>query len=167
MSARAHVLLIGNDRTRTGALTPRLGGMPPVGAIGALLALPFSGLARAQTRVGKDVAAHPITPALCVNDEELEFDTLLGGQVISMMDDQHQRRGAHPRGKPVPLLTRHIAAPSSLHLYWGSRSSQPARVRAFIDLAIERLADSAAYVLGSRKLSTAEALDREKFLPRT
>ena len=140
--------------------------MPPVGAIGALLALPFSGLARAQTRVGKDVAAHPITPALCVNDEELEFDALLGGQVISMMTSISV--AAHIRaGNLVPLLTRHIAAPSSLHLYWGSRSSQPARVRAFIDLAIERLADSAAYVLGSRELSTAEALGREKFLPRT
>ncbi|WP_431048678.1 LysR family transcriptional regulator [Roseateles sp. L2-2] len=117
-------------------------------------------------KVGKAVAAQPITPALCVNDEELEFDALLGGQVISMMTSITV--AAHIRaGRLVPLLTRHVAAPSSLHVYWGSRSAQPARVRAFIDLAIERLADSDDYVLGAKELAAAEAHGREKFLSRT
>jgi hypothetical protein len=34
-----------------------------------------------------------------------------------------------------------------LYLYYGSRAAQPRRVRAFIDLAIQRLADNPAFVL--------------------
>ncbi|WP_067065613.1 LysR family transcriptional regulator [Roseateles chitosanitabidus] len=114
-----------------------------------------------SVKVGKDVAAQPVVPALCINDEELEFDALLGGHVISMMTNITV--AAHIRaGRLVPLLTRHVASPASLHVYWGSRSAQPARVRAFIDLAIERLADSEDFVLGAKELAAAEAKGREQ-----
>lgn len=119
-----------------------------------------------SVQVGQDIAAQPITPALCVNDEDLEFDALLDGQVISMMSGITV--AAHLRaGRLVPLLTRHVATPASLHLYWGSRRAQPARVRAFIDLAIERLADSDAYVLSAQELAAAEAQGLARHARRT
>ncbi|BCM75668.1 hypothetical protein KAM329D_39510 [Aeromonas caviae] len=43
----------------------------------------------------------------------------------------------------------------SLFLYYGSRAVQPARVRSFIDLAVERLTDSPEFVLGAEELHLA------------
>ncbi|CAN5407855.1 hypothetical protein BH10PSE18_BH10PSE18_00410 [soil metagenome] len=68
---------------------------------------------------------------------------------------------AHIRsGRLVPLLVDHIADKSSVFVYYGSRSAQPARVRAFIDVAIELLADHTAFVLTSAELAAAEAKGR-------
>jgi hypothetical protein len=49
----------------------------------------------------------------------------------------------------------------SVFVYYGSRTAQPSRVRAFIDLAIERLADSSDYVVSDTELETAEANGRK------
>jgi hypothetical protein len=49
----------------------------------------------------------------------------------------------------LPFISDHIA----LHVYYGSRASQPKRVRAFLDLAFARLVDSPAYVLSGKELS--------------
>jgi hypothetical protein len=38
----------------------------------------------------------------------------------------------------------------------GSRTSQPVRARAFIDLALKRLVDNAEYVLSAEELAAAE-----------
>ncbi|EJE51348.1 hypothetical protein PMI14_03963, partial [Acidovorax sp. CF316] len=43
----------------------------------------------------------------------------------------------------------------------GSRSAQPLRVRAFIDLAVQRLADTPDYVLTGEELAAAEARGRK------
>ncbi|MNE88642.1 hypothetical protein D3C80_1859690 [compost metagenome] len=48
----------------------------------------------------------------------------------------------------------------SLFLYYGSRAAQPARVRRFIDLAVERLTDNPAFVLGADELRLAHANGR-------
>ena len=40
-----------------------------------------------------------------------------------------------------------------MYLYYGSRTAQPKRVRAFIDLAIQRLADAPDYVLTKKELT--------------
>ncbi len=48
-------------------------------------------------------------------------------------------------------MSEHIG----VHVYYGSRSAQPRRVRAFIDLAIEQLADTPRYVLTAKELKTA------------
>lgn len=53
-----------------------------------------------------------------------------------------------------------------MHLYYGSRAAQPARVRAFIDLAIERLVDSTSFVLTSRELASAESKGRKAHCPK-
>jgi hypothetical protein len=44
---------------------------------------------------------------------------------------------------------------ASYFVYFGSRTSQPARARAFIDLAVERLTDSPQFVLTREELADA------------
>ncbi len=52
--------------------------------------------------------------------------------------------------KPPPVTNN-----LGLHPYHDNRSAQLKWVRAFIDLALQRLADSPAYVLGARELARA------------
>ena len=59
-------------------------------------------------------------------------------------------------GQLIPVLTRHVADHASYFIYYGSRTSQPARARAFIDLALKRLTDSADFVLSDKELAAAE-----------
>jgi len=59
------------------------------------------------------------------------------------------------------VLTEHVADNMSIFVYYGSRTAQPSRVRAFIDLAIERLANSSDYVLSEKELAVAEANGRK------
>ncbi|HYP84341.1 LysR family transcriptional regulator [Variovorax sp.] len=95
---------------------------------------------------------HPVIPALCINDEPLETEAVLAGHVIGLLTGviaaEHIRAG-----RLVPLLTRHMADDSSVFVYYGSRSAQPQRVRAFIDLAIQRLTNNARFVLGADELA--------------
>ncbi|MBI2728386.1 MAG: hypothetical protein HYX42_19280 [Polaromonas sp.] len=50
---------------------------------------------------------------------------------------------------------------SSVFVYYGSRPAQPARVRAFIDLAVSRLTDNPAYMLTAKELASAEVKGRK------
>lgn len=106
-----------------------------------------------------------VVPALCVNDEALETEAVLAGHVIGSLTAiaaaEHIRSG-----RLVPLLTQHVDDQSSAFVYYGSRASQPARVRAFIDLAVERLVGNPAYVLSAKELAAAEAKGRKAHKPR-
>jgi hypothetical protein len=55
----------------------------------------------------------------------------------------------------APLLVPNIAAHYGVYLYYGSRTAQPKRVRAFIDLAMTRLHEAPAVVLGRNELEAA------------
>ena len=100
--------------------------------------------------------------ALCVNEEELETDAVLGGRVLGQLTAvtaaEHIRAG-----RLVPLLAQHVPDYASVFVYYGSRVAQPARVRAFIDLAIDRLANQHTYVLSQQELTTAEERGRTLF----
>ena len=110
-------------------------------------------------KVGDDVVAREVVPALCTNEEEVEIAAVLAGDVIGVLTGV--TAAAHIRaGRLVPLLTAHVADHLSLFIYYGSRTSQPARARAFIDLVVERLAGSDRYVLTARELAAAEAKGR-------
>jgi DNA-binding transcriptional LysR family regulator len=112
-----------------------------------------------RVRVGDVVVEHPVVPALCVNDEELETHAVLAGQVMGLLTGV--AAAAHIRsGRLVPLLTQHVDDQSSAFVYYGSRAAQPVRVRAFIDLAVKRLAGNADYVLSAEELVAAEAKGR-------
>ncbi|RYF67654.1 MAG: LysR family transcriptional regulator, partial [Comamonadaceae bacterium] len=60
-------------------------------------------------------------------------------------------------GQLVPLLTQHVAEHLALYVYYGSRTALPARVRAFIDLAVEMVANNPAYTLAPAELAAAAA----------
>jgi DNA-binding transcriptional LysR family regulator len=110
-------------------------------------------------KTGNGMSELQIHPALTVNDEALETEAVLAGHVIGLLTSV---AAAEPirTGRLVPLLVKHIADKSGVFLYYGSRSAQPARVRAFIDLAIEMLADNPAFVLSTKELAAAEAKAR-------
>ena len=107
-------------------------------------------------KVGDEIVEQQVVPALCVNDEALETEAVLAGHVIGMLTAI--AAAAHIRsGRLVPLLTKHVADQSSAFVYYGSRAAQPVRVRAFIDLAVKRLAGNADFLLTAEELSVAEA----------
>jgi DNA-binding transcriptional LysR family regulator len=112
-------------------------------------------------KVDESVIELPVLPALCVNDEALETEAVLAGHAIGMLTGV--AAASHIRaGRLVPLLTQHIADHSSVFVYYGSRAAQPTRVRAFIDLALEMLANNPAYVLTAQELAAAESGGRRE-----
>jgi len=98
----------------------------------------------------------PVPPAFCTNDELLELRTVLAGEVIGQLAGPTAAPYIRA-GRLVPLLVEHVADAYSLFLYYGSRAAQPARVRRFIELAIERLVDSKTFVLSDEELALAHA----------
>jgi len=103
---------------------------------------------------GDQIQDLPVTPAFCTNDEAFELRAVLAGEVMGQLASAT----AAPlirSGRLVPLLLEHIAEIYSLYVYYGSRSAQPARVRHFIDLIVERLTDSREFVLSQEELQQA------------
>lgn len=115
---------------------------------------------RARVKLGGNVVDHPIAPAYCTNDEELELRAVFSGAVIAQLTSvtaaQHIRSG-----RLIPLLTRHVADHASYFIYYGSRASQPARAKAFIELTVHRLLDSPDFVLSEMELAAAERKGRK------
>jgi DNA-binding transcriptional LysR family regulator len=112
-------------------------------------------------KVGGEVISHDLHPALSTNDAQLETEAVLSGQVIGLLSGL----SAVPlirAGRLLPLLAAHACDHMSVHVYYGSRAAQPSRVRAFIDLAVERLVGRSDYVLDQKELAMAEAKGRKK-----
>lgn len=104
-----------------------------------------------RVRVGDSILDQPVRPAFCTNDEAFELRAVLTGDVIAQL--AVPTAAPHIRtGRIVPLLTAHMTESFSLYLYYGSRVAQPTRVRHFIDLAVERLTDSAAFLLSPQEI---------------
>ncbi len=102
-------------------------------------------------RIEGSIIDQHVQPAFCTNDEQLELQTTLAGLTIAQVSSVST--AAYFRsGQLVPLLIEHTASHASLWIYYGNRDSQPARARAFIDLAIEKLGDASAYILSSDEL---------------
>ena len=100
------------------------------------------------------VQQHHLPPAFSTNHLELELQVVLAGQVIGQLTNL----SAAPyirTGRLVPLLLPNISAHYGVYLYYGSRTAQPKRVRAFIDLAVARLHEAPAFVLGRKELEAA------------
>ena len=53
----------------------------------------------------------------------------------------------------------------NLYIYYGSRTAQPARVRAFIELAVDRLTDNAEFVLSDEELAQSHGRGMETLRP--
>lgn len=112
-------------------------------------------------KVDGEVTSVDVRPTLSTNDAALETQAVLSGQVIGLLSGLSAAAPIRA-GLLVPLLTAHVTDHMSVHVYYGSRAAQPSRVRAFIDLAVERLLNSADYVLDARELAMAEAKGRKK-----
>ncbi len=107
-----------------------------------------------RVKVGDDEVEQHVVPAICTNDEILELHAVLAGRVIGQLAGV--TAAPYIRSKQlVPLLVDHMPDRYSYFVYYGSRSAQPARARAFIDLVVARLVDNAEYVLSPRELRSA------------
>jgi DNA-binding transcriptional LysR family regulator len=102
------------------------------------------------------VVEQPVVPAICTNDELLEMHAVLSGQVIGQLAGVTAAPYIRS-GRLVPLLVEHMPASYSYFVYFGSRTSQPARARAFIDLAVQRLVDNREHVLETSELRSLAA----------
>lgn len=99
------------------------------------------------------IVARDIPSVVLTNDVELEADAVVAGHCIGQLVGVTAAPLVRA-GRLVPLLTAHVAQHRALYLYYGSRSAQPARVRAFIDFVAERL-DVNAWLLSPQELAAA------------
>ena len=105
-----------------------------------------------EFRVGEDIVSRPVTAGFTTNDIDLEANAVLSGDYVGQLIGVTAAPLVRA-GRLVPLLTAHVSDHLGLYVYYGSRVAQPARVRAFIDLAIERLADNPALFLLPHELA--------------
>jgi DNA-binding transcriptional LysR family regulator len=112
-----------------------------------------------RVQVGDDVIEQAVVPAICTNDEILELHAVVAGHVIGQLAGVTAAPYIRS-GQLVPLLVDHMPERSSYFVYFGSRTSQPARARAFIDLVTRRLVNNTEYVLNSKELRAAQARGR-------
>lgn len=104
-----------------------------------------------RVKLGDVPADQPVVPAMCSNDELFELQAILAGKVLG----QPAGVTAAPyirSGQLIPILVDYMPNYANYFVYFGSRSSQPARARAFIDLAVQRLGDNSEYVLSESEL---------------
>ena len=84
------------------------------------------------------------------------MQAVLTGQVIGQISNM-SAAGHIRSGQLVPVLLQHMSEHIGLHIYYGNRTAQPKRVRAFIDLAIQRLLNTPTYVLSETELNQVAA----------
>jgi len=108
---------------------------------------------------------HPVVPALISNDEGLELQAVLAGKVLGQLAGTTAAPFIRS-GRLIPILLENIPEFASYFVYYGSRSSQPARARAFVDLAVERLTDCPQFVLTHQELVRAQRLLPPRDRPR-
>jgi DNA-binding transcriptional LysR family regulator len=108
-----------------------------------------------HVRLGDQVVDQPVVPAICSNDEVFELQAVLAGKVLGQLAGVTAAPYIRS-GQLVPILADHMPDFASYFVYFGSRTSQPARARAFIDLAVARLTDNPEYVLSGRELAGAQ-----------
>ncbi len=107
-------------------------------------------------KVAGEIVDQPINPAFCTNDETFELRAVLAGEVIGQLAAPTAATLVRA-GRLVPLLLDHVTDHYSLFVYYGSRAALPARVRHFIDLAIDKLTNETNFVLKSEELIYANS----------
>ena len=112
-----------------------------------------------EFKVGEEVVGRPIASSFLTNDVDLEARAVVAGQAVGQLIGVTAAPLVRA-GLLVPLLTQHVTEHLGLHVYYGSRSAQPARARAFIDLAVERLVGNAQFFLEPHELAPAKSKTR-------
>jgi DNA-binding transcriptional LysR family regulator len=109
-----------------------------------------------HVKQGDTTLEWPVSPAFTTNDEVIELQAVLAGEVMAQVAGP--TAAPHIRaGRLLPVLIEHLSDDYGMFLYYGSRNALPVRVRHFIDLAVERLAGSTEHVLSSAELHQAQA----------
>lgn len=104
-----------------------------------------------SVKLGDSIQDLPINPAFGTNDEAFELRTVLAGEVIAQLAAP-SAAALIRAGRLVPVLIEHLTDNLNLYVYYGSRAAVPVRVRSFIDLAVDRLAESNDFVLSTEEL---------------
>ncbi len=104
-----------------------------------------------HVKLGDQVVDQPVVPAICSNDEVFELQAVLAGKVLGQLAGVTAAPFIRD-GRLVPILTDHMPEYANYFVYFGSRTAQPVRARAFIDLAVQRLTDNPDYVLSEEHL---------------
>lgn len=106
-------------------------------------------------KVDAGIISYPIQAAFYSNDENLELQAILAGQCLGQLSGAtaapYLRSGAL-----LPLMVKQMPDIASYFVYYGSRRSQPERVRAFIELTLGRLLNNTDYVLSMQELLEGE-----------
>lgn len=115
-----------------------------------------SRLAPWRVQVGESTQDHHVRPSFSTNDEVFELRAALAGEIVAQLAGA--TAAPHIRaGRLVPLLLDCIADDFNLYIYYGSRTGQPARVRSFIDLVVERLHDNPEFIFRKDELMAIQA----------
>ncbi len=109
-----------------------------------------------HVKLGEQTVDQPVVPAICSNDETFELQAVLAGKVLAQLAGATAAPYIRS-GQLMPVLLDHMPDIASYFVYFGSKSSQPARARAFIDLAVRRLAGTPDCVLSDEELRGAQA----------
>jgi len=109
-----------------------------------------------RVSIGNSMQDQNIRPSFSTNDEAFELRAVLAGEVIGQLAVP-TAASLIRSGRLVPLLLDHMTDNLSLFIYYGSRAAQPARVRRFIDLVVERLTESKDFILTNEELVSARA----------
>lgn len=112
-------------------------------------------LAPWRVKLDDQMVEQPVAPTIISNDEILELHAVLSGKVLGQLAGATAAPYIRS-GQLVPILLKHMPDIASYFVYYGSRTSQPARARAFVDLAVERLTDCPQYVLSDKELARAQ-----------
>lgn len=83
----------------------------------------------------------PVPAMLCSSDTEAEMNAVLASMGVGQIDSINAAVAVR-EGRLVPVLTEHVSERMGLYLFYPHRTDMPARVRRFIEFAIERLQGS-------------------------
>lgn len=111
-------------------------------------------------KVDNEVISYPVPVALYSNDESFELQVVLAGQCLGQLSGATVAPYLRS-GVLLPVLTPYMADIASYFVYYGSRYSQPMRVRSFVDFAIKRLVGNTDYVLSIEELLGGEQRARQ------
>jgi DNA-binding transcriptional LysR family regulator len=98
----------------------------------------------------------PVVPAIISNDEILELHAVVSGKVLGQLAGSTAAPYIRT-GQLIPILLDNMPDIASYFVYFGCRKSQPARARAFVDLAVERLTNCPQYTLTDQELARAQS----------
>lgn len=111
-------------------------------------------LAPWHLKLDGQLVEQPVVPAIISNDEILELHAVVSGKVLGQLAGTTAAPYIRS-GQLVPVLLDHMPDIASYFVYFGSLRAQPARARAFVDLAVERLTNCAQYTLTNREFLRA------------